>query len=836
MTLDYPEGNGPAGTVPDLLVISADRGIAMAPNVAAALCRDLAGDLDAALEVAGVLSPGQLAGHSALPDPLPLLPGLAARLGSPSLSPADRELLLAAAVCVEDRTEVLLTLAHGSMAELIGGPLGPHLQFVAGHFSFADPRMRLWIHETATQAERTNAHVLMQHAYAGLGRRGKAVWHQSLATLEGDTALVPALLELSREAELAGNAVWAHAIAREAASHANGPAVLDSHLACGAAALKLGLVSDAVAWLAPVLDAADPQLAALALAPYIHAEALLTGEVPTVLAERRATSLLAAVPAQDGDGATRVLRSVAKACGLAAGLCAAGGRLEDAGRFLAQAEALVEENSLEGLPLCAARGWCALFGVPGANASRCCRQGQEGGVLEFSDVRVVMEALTMGMADDAGAGLRLLQAGPCVAGPGGGTPGSGGARRGSIGQLHRAASPLGMAYRAVAASLLHFWQGDAARAAAELELAMTVFPAGLPLSGLGVALARRLDVVTNGKVGPMARALGAGCPISASSFIRTADLTDRALTAYFEGNLLESSTLGRLAVDRAARGASFPLFVPGFDETGPDAPPEAGARDDSGSPGVPAAGAPADPTTGAVPVPGPLRLVPDGHRRAAEARRLLRSTDSDRFSRDYSQAQAASAGLSSPYERARTEFVLGQACLRHDHAAMAREHLVVAADLFRETGTPAWQTAVDNMLDSLAGHPGVEAQLPAPHTGPLHLADIRAAHAATLLAVQTGMVPRVPEAPRAVGHPLPVGPLDECRTVWAELLTERELEVAMLVVDGASNRQAAATLHVSVRTVEVHLGRVFHKLQVRSRVELSVAAHRMGAGWSTAAT
>src|SRR6185312_9768575 len=162
MALVYPEGNGPAGTVPDLLGLLADRGIAAAPNVAAALCRDLAGDLDAALEVAGVLSPGQLAGHSALPDPLPLLPGLAARLGSPGLSPADRELLLAAAICVEDRTEVLLTRAPGIMAELSGGPRGPHLQFVAGHFSFAAHRMRLWIHEPATQAERTTAHVLMQ--------------------------------------------------------------------------------------------------------------------------------------------------------------------------------------------------------------------------------------------------------------------------------------------------------------------------------------------------------------------------------------------------------------------------------------------------------------------------------------------------------------------------------------------------------------------------------------------------------------------------------------------------------------------------------------------------
>ncbi|WP_432641605.1 response regulator transcription factor [Arthrobacter polaris] len=80
------------------------------------------------------------------------------------------------------------------------------------------------------------------------------------------------------------------------------------------------------------------------------------------------------------------------------------------------------------------------------------------------------------------------------------------------------------------------------------------------------------------------------------------------------------------------------------------------------------------------------------------------------------------------------------------------------------------------------------------------------------------------------------GPLQRCRQVWGEQLTERELEVAMLVVDGAPNRQVAAQLHVSVRTVEVHLGRVFAKLSVRSRVALSVLAHRMGSEWGQGGT
>ncbi|MNJ05361.1 transcriptional regulator NarP [compost metagenome] len=48
----------------------------------------------------------------------------------------------------------------------------------------------------------------------------------------------------------------------------------------------------------------------------------------------------------------------------------------------------------------------------------------------------------------------------------------------------------------------------------------------------------------------------------------------------------------------------------------------------------------------------------------------------------------------------------------------------------------------------------------------------------------------------------------------------------MKVVAGFSNRQISDELQLSVRTVEVHLGRVFGKLDVRNRVELTVLAHR----------
>jgi DNA-binding NarL/FixJ family response regulator len=59
-----------------------------------------------------------------------------------------------------------------------------------------------------------------------------------------------------------------------------------------------------------------------------------------------------------------------------------------------------------------------------------------------------------------------------------------------------------------------------------------------------------------------------------------------------------------------------------------------------------------------------------------------------------------------------------------------------------------------------------------------------------------------------------------------ESLSERELEVARLVVDRKSNREIAAELFVSLKTVEAHMRSLFRKLDVSSRVEVARVIER----------
>ena len=54
-----------------------------------------------------------------------------------------------------------------------------------------------------------------------------------------------------------------------------------------------------------------------------------------------------------------------------------------------------------------------------------------------------------------------------------------------------------------------------------------------------------------------------------------------------------------------------------------------------------------------------------------------------------------------------------------------------------------------------------------------------------------------------------------------ESLTERELQISRLVVDRRTNREIAAELYLSQKTIETHLRNIFRKLNADSRVDLA---------------
>ena len=51
-------------------------------------------------------------------------------------------------------------------------------------------------------------------------------------------------------------------------------------------------------------------------------------------------------------------------------------------------------------------------------------------------------------------------------------------------------------------------------------------------------------------------------------------------------------------------------------------------------------------------------------------------------------------------------------------------------------------------------------------------------------------------------------------------LTPQEVQIAMVVIEGKTNREVGAQLFLSPKTVEWHLGNIYRKLAVRSRSQL----------------
>ena len=99
---------------------------------------------------------------------------------------------------------------------------------------------------------------------------------------------------------------------------------------------------------------------------------------------------------------------------------------------------------------------------------------------------------------------------------------------------------------------------------------------------------------------------------------------------------------------------------------------------------------------------------------------------------------------------------------------------------------------------------------------------------ASALVLKTAPMPELVAAIRAaaLGEPV-VAPLALMAT--DPTLTTREQEIARLVVEGRSNDEIGTTLGIATKTVEGHLRRMFERLGIDSRAELSAKA--VAEGW-----
>jgi DNA-binding CsgD family transcriptional regulator len=129
-----------------------------------------------------------------------------------------------------------------------------------------------------------------------------------------------------------------------------------------------------------------------------------------------------------------------------------------------------------------------------------------------------------------------------------------------------------------------------------------------------------------------------------------------------------------------------------------------------------------------------------------------------------------------PFEWARTLMCLGERRLQAGRGMAAREPLEEAIAGFRRLGADPWVVRGEALLATS----GVRLATP------------------------------------AAEHGLP--------------LTHQELQVALLVAEGLSNKEVAASLYLSTKTVEFHLSNAYRKVGVRSRVELARLVAEGGLG------
>jgi ATP/maltotriose-dependent transcriptional regulator MalT len=147
--------------------------------------------------------------------------------------------------------------------------------------------------------------------------------------------------------------------------------------------------------------------------------------------------------------------------------------------------------------------------------------------------------------------------------------------------------------------------------------------------------------------------------------------------------------------------------------------------------------------------------------------RALLADDNEESERLFEAALDRHAQAARPFDRARTELAFGEFLRRARRPREAREHLRAALDGFEALGAELW-----------AERARVELRASG-QTARRRVADTRGQ------------------------------------------LTEQELQIAHFVAQGLSNREVAAQLFLSPRTIAAHLRNIFRKLGISSRTELA---------------
>lgn len=180
-----------------------------------------------------------------------------------------------------------------------------------------------------------------------------------------------------------------------------------------------------------------------------------------------------------------------------------------------------------------------------------------------------------------------------------------------------------------------------------------------------------------------------------------------------------------------------------------------------------ASGRPGDAAAALAQLEGQARLTGRVWAHAVSARcRGVLAEDGD-YDAPFAEALDWHEQTVAPFERARTELCWGQRMRRDRRRAEARARLRSALERFEQLGAAPWSAIARRELEA------------------------------------SGQTLRTRD-PTSVDD-----------------LTAQELQVALIVAQGASNKEAAAQLFLSTKTIESHLSSIYRKLGVRSRVQLA---------------